>query len=225
MSADFFKGKIIAIATGIVAVLVVLGVYMYTRYLDMATVEAVSQNYYFLVSDSTHIEASTHEIILDGGAGYVLESNGTEYVTVSSYLSSHEAEMVQKGLDRQTRIIALRVDNLYFKTKEEKRNSAKIKAAFQSLSDCIEVLSKETARLEKGGTQESCKRILETLKKQFVFLGREYNSVFLSYGQLCDRTAVQLEKLLNTTIFVSDLRHLQCDLCNSYVSLANEFSL
>ncbi len=225
MSADFFKGKIIAIATGIVAVFVVLGVYMYTRYLDRATVEAVSQNYYFLVSDSTHVEASTQEIILDGGAGYVLNAEGKEYVTVSSYLSSYEAETIQKSLDKETRIIALGVENLYFKTKEEKKNTAKIKGAFQALADCIEVLSKETSRLEKGGTQESCKRILETLRKQFVFLAKEYKDVFLSYGQLCDKTVIELDKLLNNTIFVSDLRRLQCELCYSYVCLAENFSL
>ncbi len=204
---------------------VVAGVYLYTKYLDKATVAAVSQDYYFLVADTTHVEASAYQIVLDGGAGYFLEVDEGEFVTVAVYSSQAEAESVQVSLLQDTRVISLNAGNLYFKSKTDKKNAKQIVNAFQLLGDYVQVLSGEIVRMEKGGTQESCKRMLETLKRQFIYLAKEYKSVFQSYAKLCDRTANSLSKMLNETIFVSNLRNLQCDLCYSYVSLAKEFAL
>ena len=225
MSAEFFRKKWLFILSCATALFIVAGIYAYTRYLDKATVEAVSQNYYFLVAESTHVEASTHQIILSGGAGYLLDTGDREYVTVASYLTNSEAENVQKSLTEDTKIISLKLNNLYFKTRKQKRNAKKIKAAFLCFADCIEVLYQEISRLEKGGTQESCKRILETLKKQIDYLAKEYKDVFVSYGNLCDKTVKELDVLIQNTVFVSDLRRLQCDMCYSLVRLQEEYSL
>lgn len=225
MSAEFFKKKYILIVGVLTSIFVVLGVYFYTLYLDRATVEAVSQNYYFLVSNSTHVEASTHQIVMDGGAGYLLEKDGQKYVTVSTYLTGDEAESVQNSLDMDTQIITFGVEKLYFKTREQKANAKQIKGAFQSLANSIEVLSQTIVRLENGGTQEACKRVLEILKRQFAYLGKAYATLLPSYSQLCQGAEKQIEKLVEDTVFVSNLRCLQSELCYSYVCLAREFSL
>ncbi len=207
------------------AVSAVLGVYLYTRYLRKATVAAVSQNYYFLVSESTHVEASAQAIRLDGGAGYCLERDDRAYVSVCAYLTEVEAKSVQANLDEDTRVLSLGVENLYFKSREEKRNAAKITGAFTTLSDVIEVLAKETKRLDEGGTQESSKRILEILRRQLVYLSKEYEWIFPSYANVCKRAAERLSQWIEGTVFVKDLRYLQCELCDSYMQLAENFSV
>lgn len=225
MSAVFFRKKIIWVSVVLLSCFICVGVYLYTQYLDRATVEAVSQNYYFLVADTTHVEASAVQVVLDGGAGYILELEEGDFVTISVYTSKEDAENVQKNLQNDTSLISLSVENLYFKSEQEKKSAKKIVGAFHTLSDCIEVLSNEISRMEKGGTQESCKRILETLKNQFVYLGKEYGGILPAYKEVCEKTANSLQVLIDDIVFVSDLRNLQCDLCYSYVRLAEDFSL
>lgn len=225
MWTEFFKKKLFAVIGVTATFATVVGVYLYTRYLDNATVQAVSQNYYFLVSDSTHVEASAHQIVLDGGAGYLVDDGDREYVAISAYLTSDEAETVQIGVNEPTKVLTLGIENLYFRTPAEKKHAKKITGAFQALEDCIEILDLEIARLEKGATQESSKRILQTLKKQFVFLGKEYGELFSAYAHVCENAAKDLEALINATVYVKNLRYLQCSLCVSYVTLAEEFSI
>ncbi len=225
MSASFFKKKWFILLGGFTAVATVFGVYTYTRYLHRATVEAVSQNYYFLVSESTHVEASAQEIQLNGGAGYLLEGNERDYVSICAYLSEEEAKTVQEGLEEDTRVVVVGVDKLYFRSRKDKQNAKKIVGAFQTMLGIIEVLAQETKRLDEGATQESSKRILETLKGQLLYLSKEYEKIFPSYANVCKRAAERLHELISGTVFVKDLRHLQCELCDSYVGLAEEFSI
>ncbi len=225
MSAGFFRKRIWIIIGSVTVVFAVLGVYFYTRYLKRATVAAVSQNYYFLVSESTHVEASTHEIQLNGGAGYLLEMTDREYVAISAYLSSEEANAVQESLTEETKICKLGVEKLYFKSKEDKRKAKQIIGAFETFENAIDLLTQETKRLEEGATQESSKRILETLKRQFLFLKKEYDVIFPSYANVCKKAAERLSELIAGTVYAKDLRYLQCTLCHSYVTLAQEFSV
>ncbi len=225
MSAVFFRKKLFVMLGAITLLCSVFGVYLYTRYLDNATVEAVSQNYYFLVSDSTSVEASTYEIQLNGGAGYLMEQDGREYVAISTYLTEIEAQTVQKNWKEDTKIFTVGSEKLYFKKQADKKNAKKIIGAFHTLEDIIEVLHLEINRLEKGATQESCKRILQTLEKQFAFLENEYEGFFPKYSKICQTAIKRLEKMINDTVFVKDLRYLQCELCEAYATLAKDFAL
>ncbi|MBE5744548.1 MAG: hypothetical protein E7355_00210 [Clostridiales bacterium] len=225
MSADFFKKRTIAITAGVAVFCVIIGICLYARYLDRATVEAFSQNYYFLVSDSTHVEASTHQIVLNGGAGYSMYENGRQYIAFASYLTATEAENVQKNIQDETQIITLSAKNLYFKKRKDKKNKKKIVGAFQTLSNCITVLNQEIVRLETGATQESCKRILKILEKQFRYMSKTYDGVFPSCAAVCQKAVTDLVEIGNETVYTSSLRSLQCELCCSYIRLAKEFSL
>ncbi len=225
MSAEFFRKKWFAIIGGITAVSCVLGVYLYSRHLQNATVEAFSHDYYFLVSNSTSVEASTHTVQLNGGAGYLLDGTDREYVAISAYLTAEEAEKAQANVQEETKIFSLGIENLYFKSKEDKKNAPKIVSAFRCLEDIIEVLHKETARLEQGATQQSSKRILQTLQRQLCYLGEEYGKVFPKYQTTCTQASSKIDEIVDNTVYVKDLRYLQCFLCDAYVSLAKDFSL
>ena len=225
MSVDFFQKKTAWILCAVVGISVVLGAGLYARFLDRATVQAVSHNFYFLVSDSTHIEVSTHQVVNSGGAGYVLEESEREYVAISVYFSKSQAEIVQSNLSMPSMVLEKTTENLYFKTKKQKQKAKRITGAFSCLKSCIGVLNGEIERLETGATQQSSKRILSDLRRQFAYLAKEYQKDFVSYAFVCEKASAYLLEITDGTVYVGDLRYLLCALCNSFVDLSKEFSL
>ena len=97
--------------------------------------------------------------------------------------------------------------------------------ALRSLYGCMTVLEGCVARLEKGTTQESCKRLLMPLQRQFNFLSEKYASGYPSFSQLCKQTAHKLADLGTQTLYVKDLRYLLCELADNYTQLSAVFSL
>ncbi|MBE7084920.1 MAG: hypothetical protein E7368_02565 [Clostridiales bacterium] len=225
MQAESLKKRIFTVAYVATAFLIVFGIYLYTRYLNNATVEAVSQNYYLLVSDSTHVEASTHQIVLNGGAGYLLEMDGREYVTISAYPTRAEAEKVQSGLAEKTTVLSVGRKQLYFKSAKEKKRAKQVVGALSCLEDAIEVLHQEISRLENGATQESSKKILQILKKQFDYLGTEYGEEYEKFAKVCQWASEFIGAIMEDVVYARDMRYLECALCVSYHELTEEFSL
>ena len=202
------------------------GLYAYS----ITTVKSVSvgKKFYFLISESTHIEASTHFVSQNGGAGYLLEENQREYVAFSVYLNEEQGQNVlslMKPEGEQTALLTLTSSNLYFKTHKQKANAEVIKGAFSSLYGCIEVLNKEIVRLDKGATQQSSKQVLKLLQRQFGYMEKKYKNSFPKFSQVCKEGSGQLIKIISDIVYVGDLRYLECSLCVSFVDLTKNFSL
>lgn len=224
----FWKKRVYLVITGIISTVLVCicTVYAYTL-MGIQTI-ALNKTFYFLVTQTTHVEASTHEIELSGGAGYYLEVNKESYVTFSVYLNETDSQTVLAKVDSSdpnVRILTMCVKKIYLKTRTEKNNAEKIAGAFRSLYGCIEVLNGEIERLSKGATQESTKRILGVLEKQLKFLSVEYEEIFPQFSKVCQKSANALFLKLQSTVFVKDLRYIQCELCDKYGELARSFSL
>ena len=79
--------------------------------------------------------------------------------------------------------------------------------------------------MDEGATQESSKRALNILAKQFSYLQGQYGETFEEFSRVCAKADEELEKLVAGTVFVRELRYLSCMLCDSYVRLCEEFSV
>ena len=229
MSTDFFiKNKFLRLFCYILPVFFVVCSLVYAVVIKKADVEQASKNFYFLVSDSTHIEVSAHVALLNGGAGYVLKNDGREYVAYAVYRKETDVERAQTcmaNVGEDTQILPLTSGDLYFKTNEEKRKKESVLSAFFCLYDCISLLEQEIGRLEKGATQQSSKRILGVLKKQFAYLHKEYAELFPEYGAVCESAKTVLQKSIESVVYVTDLRYLACELCFSYIELSKTYSI
>ena len=229
MSTDFLiKGKIFKVLAFLFSVLFVFCSLVYAILIQKAEVEKVSKNFYFLVSNSMHVEASTHAALLNGGAGYVLESGNREYAAYAVYLKEADVEWAQSCManaGENTRILVLKSGDLYFKGEREKLSKESILGAFSCFYDCISILEQEIGRLEGGATQQSSKRILNVLKRQFAYLALEYDKAFPWYSTACRSAENFLQESMESVVYVTDLRYLACELCFSYIELSENYSL
>jgi len=183
----------------------------------------LNKKFYFLVSSSTHIEASTHFVEWSGGAGYLLENAGNAQVVFSVYLKEEDGVIVQSALTEETELLTLCVDSIYLYKKSDKKKAKQTEGAFQTLYNCCEVLEKIIGRVARGGTQESGKRLLEVLQAQLSFLRKEYAEIFPKYAEVCKKGEESISRLLQKTIYLKDLRYMLCELCVAYVQLASSF--
>ncbi len=185
-------------------------------------------NFYYLVSSSTHLEASTHQAVLSGGAGYLLSHGGQEYVAFAVYFNEDDGLVAQRSLtERRTESVLLQksVSTLYFKTSREKSLADLYISALKTGYACMELLNAEIARLEKGATQESSKRVLSELERVTAFLSQTYEREFPSFSAVCAGVSNELQILLADTVYANDLRYLLCDWSLEYIDLCNGFSL
>ena len=91
LSWNIFKRIGIAV---LVVVLLFCGVY--TGLLSSMEIAPIDGGFYFLVSQDVRVEAGAEFTKLEGGAGYVLEEDGTHYVAISVFLNRESAQSVQK---------------------------------------------------------------------------------------------------------------------------------
>ena len=108
----FWKKRVYLVITGIISTILVCvcTVYAYTL-MGIQTID-LNKTFYFLVTKTTHVEASTHEIELSGGEGYYLEVNEEGYVTFSVYLNETDSQTVLAkvdSVDKNVRILTMRV--------------------------------------------------------------------------------------------------------------------
>lgn len=229
MRTDFFRSKKwIKRTVCTLAVAFTFGCVGYAQFLTKVKTVSADKSFYFLVSTSTHVEASTQTALQNGGAGYSITLGGREYVAFSAYSRESDGAQacaVMTGMGEDTELLSLGLGKLYFKTSKEKRNAAKIVGGLECLYGCIKVLEKEIARLEDGATQQSSKRVLRTLSRQFAFLKTEYERIFPSLAEVCNEAESTIQAFCEEVVYASRLRYLHCSLCDSYVELGEEFSL
>ncbi len=182
----------------------------------------IGNSFHFLVSTSTHIEASTHFVSWSGGSGYLLEDIGREYVVFSVYLQKEDALRVQGVLKEPTRLITRSVECLY--TSDEYLSKV-VKGAFQTYYSWLTVLQNEINRLTQGCTQQSCKRTLHILKRQMEYSSKKHERDFSEYANVCKSGVMKLTEITNETVYVKDLRYLLCELCVAYCRLANLYTI
>ena len=195
--------------------------YTYTQ-VDTAV---LGERFYFLVSNSAHVQASTQTVVLNGGAGYLLNNTQVAYSVYFSQDEVMRASAQVQELDEGVEQVSLLADHLYFRTSSQKRDKEQILSAFENLRGCMQVLQEEIARLDHGATQESSKRILKTLQKQFAYLKKIYAGKFPAFANVCNLANEQLDQIVAGIVYNRDLRYLLCDLTVSYVDLSQNFSL
>ena len=205
-----------------------LAVFAYTHYLKNAQSIFINANFYFLVSEEVHVEAGAEFIKLEGGAGYLLQVSGKEYVVLSTYLTEEDGVSVKTALDKQgrtTMLLSASVDRIYLKTQKEKRNASMYEGAFAYLYQCFGVLEKCILRLEEGATQESCKRLLQPLAKQLCFVGSEYEKTYPTFSELCQQASEEITKMQINTLYAKDFRYLLTALAEKYVAMGKSLHL
>ena len=186
----------------------------------------VDKQFYFLVSPSMHIQASTHFVEWSGGAGYLLKAKKQEYVAYAVYLSKDEGVAAQTSTaNEETQLLSFSVEKLYFNKQTTDRYIKRIKGAFESFYGCLLVLDGGIDNLSHNGTQEDIKNILLVLQKQFDFLSQEYKNIFSEYAIICKKATEAVGGLLCGTIFLKDLRYLLCELCVNYIDLSKVFAI
>ncbi len=197
----------------------------YAVYLSQMKRVRIGKHFYFLVLNTAHVEAGIFDGQLSGGAGYLLEYEGREYVALAVYFNEERGIAVQGGLQEEGRLLAVHVDQLYFKTCLEKRKSYLYQGAFDCLYGCMEVLGWEIDRLDNGGTQQSTIRTLEILLRQLRYLASLYEDDFTQCAQVCKRTSETVSMIVSDVVYAKDLRYLLCDMTVEYIRLASKFSL
>lgn len=213
---------------GVLSVSFTLSTLFYAKTLESAQVVGAERNFYFVVSDSRSVEVGAQIIELQGGAGYSLIYKDGEYAAYSVYFSENESLAAQSSVAQtgeSAEIVVVKSAPLYLKTSKQKENAALIGGAFESLYGCMQVLQGEITRLERGATQESSKRILQTLARQFSFLGKTYAKTVSGYKETCENAEKRLLEAISDVVYAKDLRHLLCELSVAYAHLSKNFSL
>ena len=226
MTADFFRRKrwIYTICSQLLAGVIVVCM-CYAVMVHYAASIWVGKSFYFLVSTNSHIEASTHEIRVDGGAGYLFEYEGCEYAAWSVYFKETDGATVQAGIVEPTQLLKVNISHLYLKTRADKKRKNIIQGALNSFYGRIDVLSQGIARLEQGLTQDACARILNNLQKQFGYLHKTYQEQYSDFSEVCATMQTMLSETLGKTIYCKDLRYILCSACDAYIRLSGAFSL
>lgn len=196
----------------------------YAYYIARAEFVWVGKRFYFLVSSDSHVEAATHITRLEGGAGYLLADGEGEYTAYSVYLSDDIAHAVQTNMQETAQLVEKQVDYLVFKGRN-KRLAAFYSGALSGLYGCIDVLSQSISKLEGGMLQQTCKRLLTILEKQFGYMANAYQNEYPIFSQTCKTLRENLGKIISDVVFCRDLRYLLCMACDTYVQLSSEFVL
>lgn len=229
MSAFFIKWRwITGIISIILSIAITLGACGYAGVLSCVEAVGEARTFYFVVSNSTHVEVSAQVARLQGGAGYALTLNNGEWAAYSVYFSEQESQSVCQALAQQeteAEIVTLRANRLYFKNGYQKKRANEIVGALDTMYGCMQVLEREIARLEQGATQESSKRILQTLVKQFAYLEKNNGDSVSGLTDVCESVQTQLLQGIGDVVYVKDLRYVLCELSVAYVNLSRNFSL
>lgn len=226
MQTDFFmKKRWIYLGISQLLAAFVLITLVYAAFLSRAEAIWVGKSFYFLVSKTDHIEAGAYDAKLDGGAGYLLEYEGREYVVLAVYLNGEDGRAVHAANGEDTKLLQMHIDKLFFKSCAEKKKAPLYQGALECLYGCMEVLGLEIDRLDDGATQQSSIQTLGILLKQLRYLALEYQESFSPCAKVCASAGESLNALLNDTVYAKDLRYLLCELSTGYIRLASSFSL
>ncbi|MBQ8446603.1 MAG: hypothetical protein IJX31_02360 [Clostridia bacterium] len=227
MSTDFFRKKLYKIVAGFAAVCFTAFCLVYALFLFRAKTVEIKVGFFYLVREESNVEVGVEFVKLEGGAGYLLRQDGKDYVVLSVYFNEKDGLAVQSNIINggKTQLLYVGVDTLYFKTEDEKKNAPVYVGALQTLREYMEVFSQTITLLEDGATQESIKRILSPLSRQFFYLSRKYADIYPDFSSVCQRYAKRIEEYCAKILFVGDLRYELCAMTGDYLTLANKFSI
>ncbi len=227
MTADFFRKNVYKWIVGVITVCFTLICFVYAWFLSRAKEVEIMTGFFYLVREETNVEVGIEFVKLEGGAGYLLRQNGQDYVVLSVYLNEKDGIAVQTNLsgDKETQLVYVGVDTLYFKTQREKENAAVYTGALQIFYSCMEMFDGVIQRLEDGATQERTKGILLTLSRQLDYLSQEYAQVYPAFSAVCRRCSQRIEEYCADILFAGDLRYELCIMTEEYLTLAGAFAI
>lgn len=197
---------------------------VYSFAVKKANVVRMDAKYSFVVKRYENTEVGSFESEQLGGAGYTMRIDGKTCVAVSVYESLSDAESVKETLGEEYSVYTMSSNDLYLLTNKQKLRATVYEGAFASLDGCIQVLSGEIKRLDNGATQQSSKRILSGLQRQFSYLAKNYQTDFPAYSDLCEQAVEELKEQTGDVIYARKLRALLCRLCENYCNLTRRFS-
>lgn len=186
----------------------------------------VNCSFYFLVTNDVKTEVGAEFAKLEGGAGYLLEHDGVEYVTLAVYLEENEGLTVQENLQREGRTTSLLqkgVLALWFKG-AKKRHAYLYVNGLNIFKSYIYLLNETIKSLDEGLTQERCKSLLKTQLKQYQY-AKECYWEYSALSEVFDKSAQQLFAILEEVVYLKDLRYLLCWQTEKYIELCEEFSI
>lgn len=195
----------------------------YASALDMAKIIPIQNRFSFVLQQCDNVEVGSFETSQMGGAGNIIVLDGETYVAVGVYNSIHSAKSIANTLGESYVVRTITANDLYFTTHKQKRNANVYVGALQSLDGCMQVLSQEIERLDRGATQNSCKFIIDNLYKQFSYLAEGYIDFFPTFSKVCLQSADELSSIGKDIVYVQKLRRLLCDLSVEYCQLCAEF--
>lgn len=201
---------------------------IYAWQLSQIKVCSFQASFYYLVTDDLRVEAGAEFVRLEGGAGYLFEQNGREYVALNVYTNKDAGAKVCENLreqGRETQLKEIGVEKLYFLEKEDKRKADIYVLALKCLQGDISLLEGCGILLEKGETQERCKELLKTLCRQISFQAANYRNGYKAFAKLCDEIVDKIESLLKDVLYTKDVRYLLCETVDAYIDLASKFKI
>ena len=226
MSTDTFFKKVISNFAAAVLLLFCMLSCTYAGVVASAQSVEVNGRFYFLVTDDTKVEVGAEFAKLEGGAGYLIEHDGREYVTLAVYLDEEEGLAVQSNLKKAgktTSLLQKSVSTLYFKGREKKQHTFLV-GGLNTLKSYVCVLRNVIDYLAEGLSQEGCKSLLKTLVRQYQH-AKEYYREYEELSETFDKSAQQLFTYLDGVVYLKDLRYLLCWQAEKYIALCGEFSL
>lgn len=200
MRTGIFYKRIIKKLLGALSLGIVFVCFVYAGVLSTVQTYTVGKTFYFLVSSSSHIGASTHIAQNLGGAGFLFFDGETDYVAYAAYENQTDGANAQRELKRigeDALLLPVTVETLYFKWSQDKKKSEQIIAVFSWLETQIDLLKQEIQLLERGITQQAVKRLLIAQGKQFVYAKEEYLSVLPAFSKVCASAKSQIDEMIN----------------------------
>lgn len=228
MTAKSFFKRCFVCVFGWVSCLFTCAVCVYAGYIQNATVVNETRCFYFVVSERENVEVGAHFADHQGGVGRLFSYNDRSYAVFSVYSVLKNGESARTSLTEAgetTALLEIPVGDLYFKTREQKRNAPLVRGAFDCLYQNIRVMEQTVTLLDNGGTQEECKRLLSIMEKQFSYMAKQYKTRFASMSSFCSVRASALQKLEDGILQSKDLRAEMYETCTGYLRLRAEFSL
>ncbi len=224
MSKVFFKKQKFFWAFFCAALAVICAAFGYACVAQRASVVYMENSVYFLALTDSRTEAGAEFSKLDGGAGYLLAEE--KVVALSVYLQEKDGRAVAeewRASGKEVRLLKKGGNALYFKGKQKEKQWTYV-GALRTLKGCLLVLEGCISQLEKGMTQEGCKRLLSVLKKQLSYAGKTYIE-YEKFSVVCIEAVDALAQIEKGIVYLQDLRHLLCWQAEKYVELCEEFSL
>lgn len=200
---------------------------LYGVYISRTIIVPYQASFYLLTYSKMNVEAGTQFVKLEGGAGYLWEIEGKEYVVAAIYKKRQEAEIVclsLKGAGEPYCVQSVDVENLYFKGRDKKKRDMYI-SALNTFRGYIDVIMHCISNLDTGGTQERIKNVLSMACRQIQGLSKQYTEEYSSFVYLCYNIVELLQGVEEGVIYSSDLRYISCEMLNGYLELCNQFSL